>query len=474
MEVVMLQGFFDTNNLANLGGTGLLQKQNDVFWEHDGIKVDLRDAKKLIELMECYKSHGKYPEVKFINQILSQIDFTAKKTVVWHYPEMLQIEHTDICNARCIMCNHSFTRNHGCQYIDMAVIHRLEPYLPYVRYIALNGIGEPLLHPNIMELMQIYEKYGIKLTTNTNLSIMTPELATIMHRTFQDIQISCDACDKETYENIRQGLSFDKFVKNAHMLREAGNVEICMATVVMRQNITQLPEIVKFASQLGCNKLVMLDLNTSNLLENTNDSIRNFPRTASYYMEKARETAEKYGIYIHVLDYVNSITGSLKEETDCIQKTPLYPEPELYERLYSIYEKIGFEVPLYDAIETDYCCASRFNSNGYCQFIENRPFISSHGDVFNCCTRRMHTMGNILNMDFENIWNGKALQAIRKIMNSGTLPKYCVGCTYLSSNLMVDRIQIENMDDSFYSEVYDTLRMRYIRRKLGDKPNGIM
>ena len=468
----ILTGKFPVEDLANLNGTGWLQQDQTLLWNYDGETFDLRDVRTLKSRMERYRKAANYDEVRFFNRILRQIDFVRKNVAVEHLPETLQIEHTDACNARCIMCNHFFTRNHNCTFLDMELIHRLEDVFPYVESVVLNGIGEPLLHPNIMEIMRIYEKYGIRLTTNTNLSIMNPELAQLMQRTFYDIQISCDACDSETYGRIRNGLSFETFKQNARMLRSAGNVEICMATVVMRQNVTQLPGIVELAADLGCAKVVMLDLNTSRLLENTGDSIENFPRTAAYYMSRAQETADKRGIYIHTLEYVrqkagvSADKGGMDAERKLLRAAPLYPSRELSEKLYDLYRKTGFMNPIFRAEQTDYCAASASRCDGYCQFIESRPFISAQGNVFNCCTRRMHTMGNIRAASLQEIWNGAPMQKIRRVMASGFLPKYCVDCTYLRSDLMSDRIRVDSPDAFSSQNAYDRLRMELIRARL--------
>lgn len=463
MRTVILKDFFNVDSLFNLEGTGALQQDVQLIWEYDNENIDLRSADALIRKMNYYYDKADYPIVKFINNILNCIDMNEKNEKVYHFPDMYQIEHTDICNARCIMCNHSFTKNHGCKFMDMDIIHKLEKYFPYVNCIILNGIGEPLLHPQIKELMTTYAKYGIKLSTNTNMSVMDPEIAEIMQKTFCDIQISCDAADKETYEKIRKGLSFEKFKKNVRILRAAGDVEICMATVVMRQNVTQLPRIVELASELGCAKVILLDLNTSHLLQNTNDCARSFPATACYYMDRAKEIGDKLGVIVHTLDYTYNIKkAAIDEENTALQREPLFHSENLYRELYKMYEKIGFINPTFKAIETDYCTASKFRSVGYCQFVENRPFISANGDMFNCCTRRMHSMGNILESSFSNVWNGEAMQRIRHIFNKGHLPKYCTGCTYLRSGLMVDRIKMLEYDDSFYADIYDELRLKII------------
>ncbi len=468
MIITTLQDYFDTASLANLEGNGLFQQAGEVLWQYHGRTFDLRNGEVMLAQREQACRQGDYTLTKFINRILAQLDYTRKNDRVYHYPQLLQIEHTDICNARCIMCNHFFTRNHGCKFMDFSMIQRLEPYLPYVENIVLNGIGEPLLHPRIMELISIYDKYGIKMTTNTNLSIMTPELASLMHRTFTDIQVSCDAASPETYSAIRQGLNFDRFVKNLKMLRVAGKTEICMATVVMRQNFKELPQIVELAADLGCDKLVMLDLNTSALMQTTGDSLTRFPTVAAPYMEQAREMAEKKHIHIHTLEYIDTLKdpGREQEELEHLRKADAARNPNLEQELYRLYEQIDFMNPIFPAEQTDYCTASRYHVQGYCEFVESRPFISADGDVFNCCTRRMHSMGNLKEKSLGEIWNGLPMRLVRHVFNRSHLPKYCVGCSYYLGQLMSQRMQVTNVDRDFYVTPYDQLRMELIEQKM--------
>ena len=467
-----LYGTFDTSCLATLYGDGLLQSGIPVFWVDADQCVDLKDTVMLKTRMEEYLKKGDYDKVKFINRIMSQKDFAEKNAYAEHFPEMLQIEHTDICNARCVMCNHYFTKNHGGSFLSLDVLSKVENYLPYVSYIALNGIGEPFLHPGILDIIESYEKYHIQLTTNTNLSVMNPELAAAVHRTFHDIQVSCDASNRESYESIRKGLKFDNFLRNAAMLREAGNTEICMAVVVMRQNILQLPDIVELAANLCFDKVVLLDLNTSRLLGNQDDTVRSFPHAAEYYIKKAGETAARRGIGFHSFDYVFQHDSASRkppmQELEFINQHPQYPDDSLAEQLYRLYEKAGYLEINFDAAQTDYCRPGTYSCTGNCLFVENRPFISAKGDVYNCCSRRMHSMGNLNTTEFSDIWNGDALMKIRSVFYQGNLPYYCSGCSYLMSGLMSDRLKLGEINSDFYEDRYDQLRMKIIKERLGD------
>ena len=60
----------------------------------------------------------------------------------------------------------------------------------------------------------------VKLTTNTNLSILTDNIVRMINEAFVNIRVSCDGCSKDIYEGIRRELSFDRLVANLEKLRD--------------------------------------------------------------------------------------------------------------------------------------------------------------------------------------------------------------------------------------------------------------
>ena len=54
--------------------------------------------------------------------------FAAEK--VNFYPRYIQIEHSNLCNAQCIMCNHFFLANKGGKLLQYDVIKKIESILP--------------------------------------------------------------------------------------------------------------------------------------------------------------------------------------------------------------------------------------------------------------------------------------------------------------------------------------------------------
>lgn len=75
------------------------------------------------------------------------------------------VEITNNCNLSCDFCPHNKRKN---EFIDVdkfsIILNKLENY---TKYLYLHVLGEPLLHPNINELIDLAsKKYKINITTN--------------------------------------------------------------------------------------------------------------------------------------------------------------------------------------------------------------------------------------------------------------------------------------------------------------------
>jgi radical SAM protein with 4Fe4S-binding SPASM domain len=136
------------------------------------------------------------------------------------FPLMVVLSVIYICNSKCP----------GCPYTnsDIRKTYKDAPFISpeifkkvadecgkYDAYIRLSGGGEPLLHPQMVELIEYAKAKGAKVGLITNGSVMTPDKADrILVRDTDMIEFSVDAGDKKTYSKVRCGLDFDALVEN--------------------------------------------------------------------------------------------------------------------------------------------------------------------------------------------------------------------------------------------------------------------
>lgn len=134
----------------------------------------------------------------------------------------LLVEPTNICNLKCTMCEArcSVEKNVIPEYLsvkDLDIV--LSKLNPYVTNIVFQGDCEPMMHPQIEDLVKISRKYVPHASLVTNgLLLNETRVKKLIDSGLTWFAFSIDSCDKETYENIRIKSDFDKVIKNLEHL----------------------------------------------------------------------------------------------------------------------------------------------------------------------------------------------------------------------------------------------------------------
>lgn len=104
----------------------------------------------------------------------------------------------------------------GLGFMQMPVFSRIvEQIKDYAETVDLHLAGEPLLHPNIVEMISLCGKHGLKTVLHTNASFLNQKMADrILESPLTVIDISFDGATKETYEQIRLGGNYEQVLQN--------------------------------------------------------------------------------------------------------------------------------------------------------------------------------------------------------------------------------------------------------------------
>lgn len=141
------------------------------------------------------------------------------------FPMMAVLSFIYVCNASCPNCpyNNSSIRD---DYRDALVMpERIFKIIadecgPHGSLLRISGGGEPMLHPQAVELLTYAKDKGCRIGLITNGSRFTPEqLETLLRAGVDAIEFSVDAPDAATYQRVR-GLDWDILNRNARTARE--------------------------------------------------------------------------------------------------------------------------------------------------------------------------------------------------------------------------------------------------------------
>ena len=178
-------------------------------------------------------------------------------------PSQFQFEIADACNLECPMCSRSLTSRRPARFMSLADFRFFLSRLgKKPDHVSLNGIGEPLLCPDLLPIIDLLAKRGITCSFFSNGILFTHELIEALAKRFNltQIGISCDSPDPKTYERLRLGAQFEHFRGNLARLvqafTEAGNKASLLFNMVLnRENAHQMAEMIRFTARVGIPRL---------------------------------------------------------------------------------------------------------------------------------------------------------------------------------------------------------------------------
>lgn len=401
--------------------------------EYDRETYELTDNVQLVKLIQRSKENEDYEISKIANNILAVYEVENHFEHYSHLPVMMHIELSSFCDCECIMCKKCYEKNSNAKYLSWDKFYELEQYFATCRIVVINGYGEPYIHPQISKIISVFEKYQVKLFTTTNIQNIPMDSLTQINKVFSRINISCDGATVKTYESIRRGASFDKFVKNVKIIHEkCPDVQLFMSVVAMRQNIEEAVELVHLAKQLGFEEIRFGRLGSNIFIGNEKDELIFYPNFASKKLEQAKLEGKKTGIRVVIpIIMLNNVIDRDKAERERadMHKLPFFKSDNYYNELSEKFKELKrlnkFEYRLYSTERAISC-------EGLCHWIGFGLYINSSGKVRPCSevpyNREQEKKEEITD------YNYYELIEFRKRFISGEVPNVCMDCAFIMSD----------------------------------------
>jgi MoaA/NifB/PqqE/SkfB family radical SAM enzyme len=158
-------------------------------------------------------------------------------------PEIVQIESTNICNAKCVFCpRDEMHRRQGIMSFELFTKIVDECVELGITHVRVHNYGEPFVDRKLVEKVRYAKERGIKeVGMISNGSLITEAVARGMVDAGLDaINISVDASGKDVFESTRIGLKYDKVIANIERLvrirAESGKRRPKLILSFVRQN----------------------------------------------------------------------------------------------------------------------------------------------------------------------------------------------------------------------------------------------
>jgi len=180
------------------------------------------------------------------------------------------IEPTNACNFRCVSCSKQNSKdNRAIQFMKIVTFEKIINQFPDLNNIIFCGIGEALLNPDLIKMIEIAKKKEIKtIRLVTNGSGLTKSVIDNLSPFLTHINISVNGFSPESYARFN-GVDisfFERVMENIKKLVAARdslgtNMKICISAVLTKQNISDFDIALKFCKELKVDSFIGLQFN---------------------------------------------------------------------------------------------------------------------------------------------------------------------------------------------------------------------
>jgi len=318
------------------------------------------------------------------------------------------VEVSGACNLRCRMCLVRYAPAIGKREGALGYEQFLElvDALPALRRLTLQGLGEPLLSPHLLDMVRHAAGRGIEVGFNTNGTLLSRAIAgQLVDIGCGWLHVSLDGAAAATYEDVRHGTDmrphpgqFERVVANLRGLIEARGSgrrpRVQIVFVAMRRNIAELPDLVSLAADIGVDSVWVQNLS------------HDFGDTDPHGGYRAiRQYAEEEALFDPRGDDAQAI----------------------FDRAASRAHALGVELRL-PALEE----RTRNGEGRGCGWPWDAAYVTHRGEVQPCCMvmgSDRATMGRLGDAPFERIWHSAPYRDFRAALLTDEPPEVCRGCS---------------------------------------------
>jgi MoaA/NifB/PqqE/SkfB family radical SAM enzyme len=367
-------------------------------------------------------------------------DVVTSFTSVWRYPytkrrslamdnlTQLYVEITTRCNLSCEMCVQRVWEDPATTMSLSTFANLMEDIAAYtpVPTIHFGGYGEPLVHPDILEMIRLAKQVGASVAMTTNGMLLSQDIADALFELQLDtLNVSVDGVSPDSYSSIRVRGDLDRVIQNLRYLhqlkvRHAGRhakPKFALAFVAMKSNIHELPELARLASYVGA-----WDVKVSNVVPHTPEMEEEILYKEALRAAAYRESPWAVNMSLPRMDMNRATMGPLETVYDSRLSLSVMGTSLSNRSNYCRFAQEGFAAVRADGEVTP--CLSLLHTHP--EYIHGRRKVVQH-----------HSFGNIEETDFNDIWTSRAFTEFRQQVRDFNFSPCttCGGCERFPQNV---------------------------------------
>jgi MoaA/NifB/PqqE/SkfB family radical SAM enzyme len=348
------------------------------------------------------------PEQPFLPDAY-RLEGSAERTgVVAGSPGVVFIEVTNRCNLLCETCPRTYFTREPLKTLAFDEFQTIAEHFPEMRRCALHGIGEPLLNRELPRMLEYLKGCGVEVLFNSNGTLLSSAWQEALVRSrLDEYRCSVDGARPETYARIRGADLLHKVVEGlAGLVRTKARLNaavprISIWCVATRENLGELPDLVRLAARLGVPEVYL--------------------QRMTYF---SQEPERQYGMARRELAVFDAV---------------LDQQEEIIAACEALSEQLGVDFRASGARGARGSLAARRPADAAPWQACLRPwttaYVTANGNCLPCCIAPFSAsdytslvLGNLLERPFAEIWNASPYRDFRTRLLSADPHPACAGC----------------------------------------------
>jgi MoaA/NifB/PqqE/SkfB family radical SAM enzyme len=379
-------------------------------------------------------------------------------------PLVCNIGLTNKCNLRCEICGsqkHLDQVGGRRRHMPLNTFEKVaETIFPFLSVVELNSQGDPLLHPNVVDVLARIAEHGCDIKVQHNGTLLSPRLIELLCRQHGTIMLSLDAVGAK-FDEVRRGGDWAKAEPGLNALfaeRDPARLSVGVYPTLTRRTIGEARNVLDWSVEQGADVVAFH---------------RYVPILGSFEEAPNERDYETLKGEVRRWCARNSDSIKVQFESECLNRK----EPASRRQQYASLEKAAaadeFGSPTFpiendnpNADPTLTCAAPR-------DYVE----IGLEGQISVCCRSQDVPLGYATSVEsFSDTWLGLNLEKIRHSLARGASDSYplpnCEGCMkFFAPKAAGDRRSIDYLSSEAQSglviPIHDGFKFEEIRKEAG-------